>query len=229
MAEQLTLLLGQTAERATLGIWLGLYQTPNLPQNGLKLSSAECMLAAQNQGWLAEDIPAPWGFIKSCSGCRRPNDEVSLSRLEGEVFLVCLPSFPGTTSVIFQTLSFFFSFICWLWLPWVSVAEHRLSLVAVSSGSSLAVVMRLSCSPACGIFLDQGSNPCPLRWQVASEPLDHQEGPSLIISCQCSCEGQFNGSCWFGFFSSHLSSAVQTGIAMACQPHTRPQVGYWLT
>ena len=50
MAEQLTLLLGQTVERATLGIWLGLYQTPNLPQNGLKLSSAECMLAAQNQG-----------------------------------------------------------------------------------------------------------------------------------------------------------------------------------
>ena len=49
-AEQLTLLLGPTAERATLGIWLELYQTPNLPQQGLKLSSAECVLAAQNQG-----------------------------------------------------------------------------------------------------------------------------------------------------------------------------------
>ena len=25
-----------------------------------------------------------------------------------------------------------------------------------------------SCSTACGIFLDQGSNPCPLHWQVDS-------------------------------------------------------------
>ena len=24
----------------------------------------------------------------------------------------------------------------------------------------------LSCSAACGIFLDQGSNPCPLHWQA---------------------------------------------------------------
>ena len=30
---------------------------------------------------------------------------------------------------------------------------------------------------ACGIFLDQGSNPCPLHWQVESQPLDHQESP----------------------------------------------------
>ena len=27
---------------------------------------------------------------------------------------------------------------------------------------------------ACGIFLDQGSNPCPLHWQVDSYPLYHQ-------------------------------------------------------
>ena len=26
----------------------------------------------------------------------------------------------------------------------------------------------LSCSEACGIFLDQGSNPCPLHWQADS-------------------------------------------------------------
>ena len=30
------------------------------------------------------------------------------------------------------------------------------------------------CSVACGIFSDQGWNPCSLHWQVASEPLDHQ-------------------------------------------------------
>ena len=32
----------------------------------------------------------------------------------------------------------------------------------------------LSCSVACGIFLDQGSNPCLLHWQVDSLPLSHQ-------------------------------------------------------
>ena len=33
---------------------------------------------------------------------------------------------------------------------------------------SVVVAHRLSCSVACGIFLDQGSNPCPLHWQVDS-------------------------------------------------------------
>ena len=33
---------------------------------------------------------------------------------------------------------------------------------------ALVVAHGLSCSAACGIFLDQGSNPCPLHWQVNS-------------------------------------------------------------
>ena len=33
---------------------------------------------------------------------------------------------------------------------------------------SVVVAHGLSCSAACGIFLDQGSNPCPLHWQVDS-------------------------------------------------------------
>ena len=35
----------------------------------------------------------------------------------------------------------------------------------------------LSCSAACGIFPDQGSNPCPLHWQVDSQPVRHQGSP----------------------------------------------------
>ena len=31
-----------------------------------------------------------------------------------------------------------------------------------------------SCSAACGIFLDQGLNPCLLHWQADSLPLSHQ-------------------------------------------------------
>ena len=34
---------------------------------------------------------------------------------------------------------------------------------------------RLSCSMACGIFLDQGLNLCLLQWQMHSLPLSHQE------------------------------------------------------
>ena len=40
--------------------------------------------------------------------------------------------------------------------------------------ASAVVVLRRSCPTACGIFPDQGSNPCPLPWQVDSYPLDHQ-------------------------------------------------------
>ena len=32
-----------------------------------------------------------------------------------------------------------------------------------------------SCPEGCGIFLDQGLNPCPLHRHVDSQPLDHQE------------------------------------------------------
>ena len=42
---------------------------------------------------------------------------------------------------------------------------------------SVVVVHRLSSSAACGIFPDQGANPCPLHWQADSQPLHHQGSP----------------------------------------------------
>ena len=38
----------------------------------------------------------------------------------------------------------------------------------LQSAGSVAVAHGLSCSVACGIFPDQGSNPCPLHWQADS-------------------------------------------------------------
>ena len=38
-----------------------------------------------------------------------------------------------------------------------------------------------SCSGACGIFPDQGSNPCPPHWQADSQPLRHQGSPSCFL------------------------------------------------
>ena len=46
--------------------------------------------------------------------------------------------------------------------------------------ASIAVAHWLSCPVACGILLDQGSNPCPLHWQAYSWPLDHQ-GSLLLV------------------------------------------------
>ena len=52
------------------------------------------------------------------------------------------------------------------------VAEHRLQTRRLRS-----VAHGPSCSAACGIFPDQGSNPCPLHWQADSQPLRHQGSP----------------------------------------------------
>ena len=45
------------------------------------------------------------------------------------------------------------------------------------STGSVFVLQGFSCSIACGIFPDQGLNPCPLHWQVDAYPLHHQGSP----------------------------------------------------
>ena len=89
-----------------------------------------------------------------------------------------------------------------LWLCCVFVSVRGLSLVAASGGhsssqcaglslsrplllrstgsrcaGSVVVAHGPSCSEACGIFPDQGSNPCPLHWQADSQLLRHQGSP----------------------------------------------------
>ena len=51
------------------------------------------------------------------------------------------------------------------------VAKHRLkvhSLQQLWHTGSVVMAHGLSCSAACGIFPDQGSNLCPLHWQADS-------------------------------------------------------------
>ena len=63
---------------------------------------------------------------------------------------------------------------------WASVVVvHGLS----SWGTQASVVMvhGLSCFLACGIFLDQGLNLCPLHLQVDSYPLYQQGNPIFAI------------------------------------------------
>ena len=100
------------------------------------------------------------------------------------------------------SMYFFFTYLFYLWLCWVVVSVRGLSLVAASGGHSSSPCAGLSlsrplllwstgsrragstvvahgpsCSAACGIFPDQGSNPCPLHWQADSQPLCHQGSP----------------------------------------------------
>ena len=100
---------------------------------------------------------------------------------------------------------YLFLFI-YLWLCWIFVSVRGLSLVAASGGhsssrctglslsrplllrstgsrraGSVIVAHGPSYSAACGIFPDQGSNPCPLRWQADSQPLRHQGSPKTFL------------------------------------------------
>ena len=88
---------------------------------------------------------------------------------------------------------FFFFLIIYFWLCWVFVSVRGLSPVAASGGhssspsaglslsrplplrstgsrraGSVVVAHGPSCSAACGIFPDRGTNPCPLHWQADS-------------------------------------------------------------
>ena len=105
----------------------------------------------------------------------------------------------------FVLFCFFNLFIfIYLWLCWVFVSVRGLSPVVASGGpsssrcaglslsrplllrstgsrhaGSVIVAHGPSCSAACGIFPDQGSNPCPLHWQADSQPLRHQGSPAF--------------------------------------------------
>ena len=101
----------------------------------------------------------------------------------------------------FFFLIYLFIYI-YFWLCWVFVSVRGLSPVVESGGhsssrcaglspsgplslrstgsrraGSAVVAHGLSRSAACGIFPDQGSNPCPLHWQADSKPLRHQGSP----------------------------------------------------
>ena len=100
-------------------------------------------------------------------------------------------------------VNFIYLFI-YLWLCWVFVSVRGLSLVAPSGGHSSSRCAGLSLSwplllwstgsrragsaivahgpsrsAACGIFPDQGSNPCPPHCQADSQPRRHQGSPII--------------------------------------------------
>ena len=106
----------------------------------------------------------------------------------------------------FNKIYLFIIIIIIFLLCWVFISVRGLSLVAASgvhsssrcAGLSLSRPLLLrstgsrragsvvvahgpGCSAACGIFPDQGSNPCPLHWQADSQPLRHQGSPKGVL------------------------------------------------
>ena len=69
----------------------------------------------------------------------------------------------------------------WLLLLW-STGSRRAGFTSFNTAGSVVVVHWLCCSAACGIYPDQGSNPCPLHWQADSQPLRHQGSPPVFSS-----------------------------------------------
>ena len=82
------------------------------------------------------------------------------------------------------------------------VAEHGLWSVG-----SVAVAPRFSYLAACGIFLEQRSNPCPLRWKVGSEHLDHQGSPSTVLLATLGSSPAPGTEMDFETFSKHSTLA----------------------
>ena len=86
--------------------------------------------------------------------------------------------------IYFKFLFIYFIFGCTgFYCAWLSLASESDLLTALASliaehglqtVGSVVVIHRLSCPLACGIFLDQGLNPCPLHWQADSQSLDYQ-------------------------------------------------------
>ena len=52
----------------------------------------------------------------------------------------------------------------------------------LQSTGSIVVAHRLSCSPECGILLDQGLNPSLLHWQVATSEAPEALFLNIIFS-----------------------------------------------
>ena len=94
-------------------------------------------------------------------------------------------------------------------------APGRQASVAADPGlestGPVVVTRGLGCSEACGIFLDQGSSPCPLRWQVDSNPVDHRGIPllSFLIGHICLLNSLVRSLCRMTLtYSPYIQSLV---------------------
>ena len=95
-------------------------------------------------------VVASWGYSSSCGG-----------------LVTAVASLASGHGLSLGHADFSSSGGTWAQELWLLASEHRLNSC------------ELSCSTACGIFLDQGSNLCLLHWQADSLLLSQQGSPVL--------------------------------------------------
>ena len=182
-----------------------------LPQSHIHAGSLIHMRCAFRQTWIFTCCHLASHFPTHCSPCQTP---IHLSKPLSNIILLgclcrpllsrlnyslgCLCALNIISSVAAGSVYWFLNkknYLCIIYFFGCTGSSllYRISLVAVSRGSSLVVFCRplitgaslvaqhglwgtgsvvvtqeLGCPTACGMFLDQGSNPCPLHWQVDS-------------------------------------------------------------
>ena len=140
-----------------------------------------------------------------------------------------------------MTLFFFLILFIYLWLCWVFISVRGLSPVVASGGHSSLRCAGLSPSrplllrstgsrragsaimthgpsrsAACGIFPDQGSNPCPLHWQADSQPLRHQGSPQMTLLQALFSSFHFCETCWAFLLEDPGSTFPFPGLSWCC-------------
>ena len=103
---------------------------------------------------------------------------------------------------------------------WASVFAAR----GFWSAGSIVVAPRFSCSEACGVLPDQGSNLGPLRWRVGSYPLCHQGGPHTSLLRKSFCE-QVMMCCVRGWLCSAWWGSTRHGLVLG--PGVEPATPKW--
>ena len=123
------------------------------------------------------------------------------------------------------------------WLLLLRSTGSRRTGFSSCAWASVVVVHGLSCSVACGIFLDQGLNLCPhLHWQVDSQPLCHQGSPvlalmfrslihfKLIFCIWCKVRVQLHSfaceySVFLAPFAEKICNTLQISMSYLCRGH----------
>ena len=96
------------------------------------------------------------------------------------------------------------SVLLWLLLLW-------------STGSGI-VAHGLRCPVACGVFLDQGSNPCPLHWQADCQPLHCQGCPWYLLKNFISLNSlEVSGSWLCGVGAALLCKIIPYVLLKSCR------------
>ena len=118
---------------------------------------------------------------------------------------------------------------CGKWGPLFIAVRGPLTIAALSlsrplllwsTGSrragSVVVAHGPSCSTACGIFPDQGSNPRPLHWQADSQPLRHPGSPPNDIFRK----HLMSASMLAGHRKENNKGCILSMSVIACKPQT---------